>query len=171
MADVTETDLLNAWVDDPEVKVGVAYLEGGGGRVGVLGGGAAVHGAVAPDRDEGGDDGGGPAAVSHTGALAGADRVFDAMLRQAGVLRALAMEELFDFTRCFASAPLPAGGRVAVVTNAGGPGVMAAEAIERMGLTVAPLVAATRERMRRQLPASAALGNPIDIIGDADGER
>ena len=172
MVDVTEMDLLNLWVDDPEVRVGVAYLEG------VLDGRAFWEAARRFTARKpliamkvGTTDAGRRAAVSHTGALAGADRVFDAALRQAGVVRALTMEELFDFTRCFAYAPLPAGGRVAVVTNAGGPGVMAADAIERAGMTVAPIAAATRERMRPDLPASAALGNPIDIIGDADAER
>jgi acetyltransferase len=81
------------------------------------------------------------------------------------------MEELFDYTLCFAYAPLPAGPRVAVVTNAGGPGVMAADAIEHLGLGHAELTRESREAIRSVLPAAASTGNPIDVLGDADAHR
>ncbi len=172
MADLTEVDFLRAWRDDDEVRVAVSYLEG------IRDGRAFMAAARDFTRRKpliamkvGVTDGGRRAAASHTGALAGSDRVVDAAFRQAGIVRAATMEELFDFTRCFAFAPLPAGPNVAIVTNAGGPGVMAADAVERAGLRLAALSGATQERLRASLPPSAALGNPIDIIGDADADR
>ncbi|HWO93221.1 MAG TPA: CoA-binding protein, partial [Dehalococcoidia bacterium] len=172
MADVTEVDVLRAWTADPEVRCAVAYLEG-------IRDGRAFFNAA---RDftarkpliamkVGTTQGGRAAAFSHTGALAGSERVVDAALRQSGIVRALTMEELFDFTRCFAFAPLPAGPNVAIVTNAGGPGVMAADAVERLGLRLAGLSGETIERMRQGLPAAASLRNPVDLIGDADADR
>lgn len=172
MADITEVDLLRAWRDDDEVRVGVAYLEGiRDGRAFLEAARAFTAGKPLIAMKVGTTPAGRAAAFSHTGALAGSDRIVDAAFRQAGVTRAQTMEELFDFTRCFAFLSLPAGLNVAVVTNAGGPGVMAADAIERAGLRLAPLAEETRERLRPHVPRSAALGNPIDIIGDADAER
>lgn len=172
MADLTEVDFLRSWCDDDEVRVAVSYLEG------IRDGRAFMEAARAFTARKplvvmkvGSTDAGRRAAMSHTGALAGSDRIVEAAFQQVGIVRAMTMEELFDFTRCFAFAPLPTGPGVAIVTNAGGPGVMAADAVERVGLALAPLRDATRDRLRAHLPASAGLGNPIDVIGDADADR
>jgi acetyltransferase len=114
---------------------------------------------------------GAQAAASHTGALATRDAVVDAAFRQAGIIRANTMAELFDYTLCFAYAPLPAGRNVAVVTNAGGPAVMASDAIERMGLGLARLSPESERAIRERLPPAAAAGNPIDVLGDGDAAR
>jgi acetyltransferase len=95
----------------------------------------------------------------------------DAAFRQTGVVRAETMEELFDFTRCFAYAPLPDGDRVVVITNAGGPGVMATDAIERTGLHLAELSPTTERLLEESLPEAASLRNPVDVLGDASADR
>ncbi len=111
------------------------------------------------------------AAASHTGALAGSDEVYDSLFRQSGVLRVETLEELFDYARALALQPPPRGNRVAIVTNAGGPGIMATDASVRYGLGIAPLTRETRERLQAQLPPTASVQNPIDLIGDAKEDR
>ncbi len=111
------------------------------------------------------------AAASHTGALAGSDEVYDSLFRQSGVLRADTLEELFDYARALALQPLPKGEKVAIVTNAGGPGIMATDACVRYGLRMAPLTRETREHLRSHLPPTASVQNPIDLIGDAKEDR
>ncbi len=111
------------------------------------------------------------AAASHTGALAGSDEVYDSLFRQSGVLRVETLEELFDYARALALQPPPRGNRVAIVTNAGGPGIMATDASVRYGLHMAPLTRETRERLRVHLPPTASVQNPIDLIGDAKEDR
>lgn len=109
------------------------------------------------------------AVSSHTGALAGSDRVFDAAVLQAGAVRAGTLEELFDLARALAAQPLPRTRTPVIVTNGGGLGILAAAADLR--LDVSPLDDAARERVRAALPAHAALGNPIDLVGDAGAAR
>jgi acetyltransferase len=87
------------------------------------------------------------------------------------VVRAEHFEALFDYAQAFAMQPLPAGRNLAVITNAGGPGIMAADAVESLGLTMATLSEGTRKKLRKALPAAAAVGNPVDVIGDADPDR
>ena len=108
---------------------------------------------------------------SHTGSLAGSDSVYDALLIQSGVQRVETISELFDYAALYTTQPLPHNNRVAIITNAGGPGIMATDAAVRHGLKLAELSDATREKLRQALPAAAALRNPVDVIGDARADR
>ncbi len=114
---------------------------------------------------------GAKAASSHTGALSGSDMVYDTVLRQSGVIRVTTIEEMFDLLAIFANMPMPKDNRVAIVTNAGGLGVMAADALGDHNLTLANFSAETVERLKAKLPAAAAFYNPVDVVGDADAER
>ena len=107
------------------------------------------------------------AASSHTGALAASDTVVDALFRQAGVIRTATLQELFDVAALLSHQPLPAGRRVAIVTNAGGPGILAADACEGSGLELATLSDATRAELRSFLPSSASVTNPVDMLASA----
>lgn len=111
------------------------------------------------------------AAASHTGALASSDAVVEGAFRQAGIIRAYTLDELFDLTLAFSCALLPAGPRVAIITNAGGPGVMAADALARSSLVLGGLSEQTRRRLANVLPSSASIANPVDILGDAEPAR
>lgn len=172
-ADVDEVMLLRAWGADPANNRAIlAYLEG-------IGDGSAF---IAAARDvtkhtpviaikSGTTQSGARAASSHTGALAGSERAYEAAFDQSGVLRARSMQELFDFALAFAYQPLIPGDRLAIVTNAGGPGIIATDAAERSGLKLAELAPATIEALRANLPATASVYNPIDVIGDARADR
>lgn len=111
------------------------------------------------------------AAFSHTGALAGSDLVYDAALRRAGMLRVDTTAELFDAVAILAQPHRPAGGRLAILTNGGGPGVMATDALVRGGGVLARLAPATIDGLSQALPPTWSHGNPVDIIGDAPAER
>ncbi|MFS2219031.1 GNAT family N-acetyltransferase [Telluria sp. Tellsp104] len=111
------------------------------------------------------------AAFSHTGALAGSDLVYDAALRRAGMLRVFSTVELFDAVAILSQARRPAGPRLAILTNGGGPGVMATDALVGGGGTLAQLAPATLAHLSANLPANWSHGNPVDIIGDAPVER
>jgi acetyltransferase len=169
---VNDVDVLEYFGTDSASKVIVGYLEGisDGRRM------IDVARRITPDKPVvvvkvGTTRSGARAAVSHTGALANTDAIVDGALRQAGVIRAATMAELFDYTLAFAYAPLPAGPRVAVVTNAGGPGVMVSDAIERSGLTLSGLSAQCEHVIRTRLPAAASTNNPVDLLGDAGADR
>jgi acetyl coenzyme A synthetase (ADP forming)-like protein len=111
------------------------------------------------------------AASSHTGALAGSDEAYDALFAQCGVLRVESLEELFDYALAFSTQPLPRGNRVAIVTNAGGLGIMTTDAAERYGLSMAEFEAETVARLQAGLPAAANIHNPVDVLGDAREDR
>lgn len=111
------------------------------------------------------------AAASHTGALAGSDEVFDTALRRAGILRVGTTQELFDAVETLARAKPLGGERLAIVTNGGGPGVMAVDALMRSGGTLAPLAGETLAQLDSILPPTWSRANPVDLIGDAPGER
>jgi acetyltransferase len=111
------------------------------------------------------------AAASHTGAMTGSDAVLDAALRQSGVLRVDTIEELFDMAEVLAKQPLPVGPRLAIVTNAGGPGALATDALVLGGGEVAPITDDTLEALNEVLPDSWSHHNPVDVLGDADAER
>jgi acetyl coenzyme A synthetase (ADP forming)-like protein len=110
------------------------------------------------------------AVASHTGSLAGSDELYQALFTQAGILRAETVEDLFEYAVAFANQPLPRGARIAIVTNAGGPGIMAADTCVQHGLEV-PTLESLRLRERCHLPEHAAVTNPIDLIADARSER
>jgi acetyltransferase len=171
-ADVNESDLLDAVAADGETRVIACYLEGvADGRrfLDALRGAAAVKPVVL--LKAGRSPEGARAVSSHTGALAGSDRAFDAAARQAGALRVDTVEELFDIARGLGSQPLPRGRRLVVVTNGGGLGIVATDAARAAGLTMEPPPEPVRRRLAEGLPASAGLGNPVDLVGDADARR
>lgn len=114
---------------------------------------------------------GAKAASSHTGALSGSDKVYDAALAQSGIIRVKTIEDLFDQLTLFSCMPLPEGDRIAIITNAGGLGVMAADACSDYGLTLASFKPETIELLKTKLPESANFYNPVDVIGDADADR
>ena len=111
------------------------------------------------------------AASSHTGALAESDQVVDALFRQAGVIRTATLEELFDVAMLLAHQPVPKGRRVGILTNAGGPGILAADACDARGLEVPALSSKTARRLRSFLPAAASVGNPVDMLAAAEPEH
>jgi acetyltransferase len=111
------------------------------------------------------------AAASHTGALAGSDGAVDAVCRQAGIRRAHDLEEFTDLLRALSVQPALQEPRIAVVTNAGGPGILAADAAERCGLTLPPLADVTIAALKESLPPAAGLNNPVDVVGDAGADR
>ncbi len=111
------------------------------------------------------------AVASHTGSLAGSDEVYQALFKQAGVIRVETVEDLFEYATALASQPLPRGSRVAIVTNAGGPGIMAADTCVQYGLEVPPVPEPERFRQQCSLPPHAGTSNPIDLIADARSER
>jgi len=171
-ADVNESDLLEAVAADPETRVIAGYFEGvadGQRFLDALAAAAAVKPVVL--LKTGRSPEGARAVSSHTGALAGSDRAFDAAVRRAGALRVETVEELFDLARGLGSQPLPRGRRLVVVTNGGGLGIVAADAARAAGLSMEPLGEPVRRRLAEGLPATASLGNPIDLVGDADARR
>ncbi len=170
--DLNESDLLDAVAADAETRVVVGYIEGvADGRrfFEALRAAAAVKPVILLKTGRSVE--GARAVASHTGALAGSDQAFDAAVRQAGAVRARTVEELFDLARGLASQPLPRGRRLLVVTNGGGVGIVATDAAREAGLEVAPLAAGTQARLRAGLPPTASVGNPVDLVGDADAAR
>lgn len=111
------------------------------------------------------------AACSHTGSLAGSDEVVNAIFAQGGILRVDTVEELFDYAKAFSGRRLPRGNRAAIVTNAGGPGIMATDACVRYGLQMAALSEKTQKELKKRLPPTANVKNPVDVIGDAQHDR
>lgn len=114
---------------------------------------------------------GAKAASSHTGALAGSDEVYSALFAQGGILRVDSVDELFDYAKAFIPGELPKGNRVAILTNAGGPGIMATDACVRYGLEMTSISSKTKEELKKYLPPTASTNNPIDVIGDAQHDR
>jgi acetate---CoA ligase (ADP-forming) len=114
---------------------------------------------------------GAKAASSHTGAMAGSEQAYQAAMRQSGIIRVRELEMLFHLADAFASQPLPTGPNLAIVTNSGGPGILAADACEKSNLFMANLSGETIEKLKEFLPTYASLYNPVDIIGDATAER
>ncbi len=148
-ADLNEIDFLQVWGGDPNSKVITAYLEGitDGGRFIEIARQVSKHTPVIAIKS-GTTQAGSRAVSSHTGTLAGSERAYEAAFQQAGVLRAGSVQDLFDMAVAFARQPLPVTDAVAVVTNAGGPGIMATDAIERAGLQLASLAVETQNKLR-----------------------
>ncbi|MEW6219752.1 MAG: acetate--CoA ligase family protein [Thermodesulfobacteriota bacterium] len=172
-ADLSEVDLLLALARDPDTRVILGYLED------IVSGEEFVKAAEeAATRKPvvilkaGTTEAGRLAASSHTGVLAGAEVAYGAAFLRAGVIRADSFAALFDYGTALALQPLPAPGRrVLIITNAGGPGIIAADAVERAGLFPARLDGNTTTALRQRLPPAASLGNPVDVLGDADPSR
>jgi len=169
--DVSGNDLIEYWEDDPGTRVILMYLESFGNprRFTPIARRVSRKKPIAVVKS-GRTKAGARAASSHTGALAGTDLAIDALLSQCGVLRAQSVEELFDMAMAFESLPEPAGNRVAIVTNAGGPGIIIADACESLGLDVVELAPNTQAGLREVFPAEASVRNPVDMIASATGK-
>ena len=171
-ADLDEVDLLAAWENDPHSKVILTYIEGlSEGRKFMEVARRVTQRIPVIAVKSGSTDAGSRAVSSHTGSLAGSARAYDSAFRQSGVLRAESIEHLFDYSLAFAYQPVLRGGRIAIVTNAGGPGVMATDALEQEGLSLASLNRETIDFLHDHLPAAANIYNPIDVLGDAPTDR
>lgn len=167
-ADLNEIDFLKALAVDSDTKVITMYLEGISNGVEFMQTAHEVSKKKPIVAIKSGTTGAGARAVSsHTGALAGSENTYNAAFRQSGIIRARSIEELFDFANCFASQPLPKGSRVAILTNAGGPGIMATDACEREGITLASFERSTVKLLQQALPEAANVYNPVDVLGDA----
>ena len=171
-ADISGNDLIQYWAEDPRTSVILLYLESFGNpkkfseiarRVGRTKPIVAVK--------AGRSSAGSRAAASHTGALATSDAVVGALFRQAGIIRTERLEELFDVAALLSHQPVPRGNRVAILTNAGGPGILAADACEANGLELTSLSERTRAMLRTFLPAAASVGNPVDMLASAPAEH
>lgn len=171
-ADLDESDFLTALASDDDTRVIAGYVESIGSGAGfVKAAEAAALRKPVVILKAGTTAAGSKAASSHTGSLAGADIAYGAAFRRSGVVRAETFESLFDYATAFAMQPVPRGDRVAIITNAGGPGIMAADAVEGSGMQVVALAGSTATALRKKLPAAASVGNPIDVLGDADPGR
>ncbi len=171
-ADVNEIDLLKAWQDDEHTRVILIYNEG------IPNGSEFIQVAREVARRKpvvaiksGVTQAGSRAVSSHTGSLAGSEQAYQAAFRQAGVLRADSMEALFDIALALGYQPELRGDRIAIITNAGGPGILATDALERARLTLARFEYETIHALEKSLPDSASAANPVDVLGDARADR
>jgi len=171
-ADLNEIDFIESSAADPQTNVILCYIEDitDGSRFVKVCTEASRHKPIIILKS-GTSDAGAQAASSHTGALAGSDRAYEAAFTQSGVLRAETMNELFDLARAFSTQPLPQHPRVAVITNSGGPAIVATDAVEKYGLKIARFTKDTIDLLRENLPAEANIYNPVDLIGDARDDR
>ncbi|MFU8771197.1 MAG: acetate--CoA ligase alpha subunit [Anaerolineales bacterium] len=171
-ADVDEIDLLNAWTEDEHSKVIMIYTEG------MANGQEFIRAARKSARKKpivaiksGVTQAGSRAVASHTGSLAGSEQAYQAAFNQAGVLRAETMESLFDIALALGYQPEMTGDRVAIVTNAGGPGILATDSLEHSGLRLARFENETIKKLEQYLPDAASAANPVDVLGDARADR
>ena len=174
-AQVDEREMIRFLLDDPETKVIAMYLEDLTHPHDII---EIINNARKEGKKKpiialkaGRTSEGAGASASHTGALAGADESFKAFFSQAGIIRAEKVSELFDYIKVFSWNPIPNGKRIGIVTNAGGPGVLATDEASIRGLSVHKLSAETRGELTAFLPVAANIGNPVDVVGDADAVR
>jgi acetyl coenzyme A synthetase (ADP forming)-like protein len=171
-ADITGNDLIEYWEHDDRTKLIALYIESFGNPRRFT----TLARRVSPKKPilmvkSGRTEAGARAASSHTGALSGMDRATDALIRQTGVIRARTIDDMMALILGFARCPLPKGRRVAVLTNAGGPGIMATDALVGHGMEQAAIDDETRGRLQERLPVEASVSNPIDMIASADTEN
>jgi acetyltransferase len=171
-ADIDELDLMMSFGDDEETKVIAGYLES------ITDGNIFVRRAEKISNKKpillikaGTSSAGAKAASSHTGSLAGDDTAYEAVFERAGIIRCNSIQQQLDYALAFAHQPFPRGPSIAVITNAGGPGIIAADSIERQGLNFAQLSRQTVAKLTEVLPSAANLLNPIDVLGDALADR
>jgi len=171
-ADIDELEVMKALGSDPETKVIAGYLEN------ISDGNAFVKEAERISYHKpilliksGVTTAGATAASCHTGSLAGNDTAYECVFDRAGIIRCNSVKVQVDYIKAFSNQPLPEGPGVAIVTNAGGAGIMAADAIERQGLTLARPVQETVEKLASHLPRAASLNNPFDVLCDALADR
>jgi acetate---CoA ligase (ADP-forming) len=171
-ADVNEIDLLKAWEDDENTTAILIYNEGipnGAEFIEVARQVARCKPVVAIK--SGVTQAGSRAVSSHTGSLAGSEQAYQAAFQQAGVIRADSMQDLFDMALALAYQPPLAGDRIAIITNAGGPGILATDALERAKLSLARFELETQHALEQYLPDAASAANPVDVLGDARADR
>lgn len=173
-ADISEIDLLYYLKDDEKTKVILLYLEEITDGPGLM---KAAQDVIKESHKpiliikSGRTSEGASAAASHTGSLAGSDEICDAAFRQAGIIRCDNIEDMFNIAIAFAYQPLPESERIAIITNAGGPGVLTTDKAIQKGLKLAELSEETAKKFKRSLPSTANKKNPIDVIGDARADR
>ena len=174
-ADIKENDLLEYLADDPDTKAIAMYLEDIGDPQGFIKVASKTFwekGKPIICIKSGRSAEGAKAVSSHTGSLAGSDAEYEAIFKQSGVQRVDTITELFDLAALYTTQPMPKGSRLAIITNAGGPGIIATDAAIAAGLSIAPLQDATKAKLQPPvLPEAAALNNPVDVIGDARSDR
>ncbi len=172
-ADLNENDMLEIIKDDPQTDVILLYIEdlSQPKRFIELAREITIKRKPILAIKSGRTIEGAKAASSHTGALASSDEVYDSLFHQCGVLRVETFEEMFDYARAFANQPLPKSNRMAIVTNAGGPGIMAVDACIRHGLQLSSFDEKTTSALKAGLPQTANINNPVDVIGDAREDR
>ncbi len=171
-ADLNETDFLEYFAKDPDTDVILGYIED------VIDGKRFIEIAKEVTKikpviiiKSGSTETGARAASSHTGALGGSDRAFMEAFRKAGIIRAYGIQDLFDTAEMFVSKKIPKGERLLIITNAGGPGIIAADTADKLGIKLDPMTRKSIDAIAEKLPSTASLYNPVDIIGDATSER
>jgi len=175
-ADVDELDLLRYYYNDPDTDVVMIYMEelSRGAQefiteVREMTSGTNPTHVIAIK--SGSSDAGAKAAASHTGALAGSDALYDAIFTMSGILRCVSVNQLFDYAQAFAGNKYPTGDKIAIITNAGGPGIIATDMSEQSGLKLAQFSEDTIKELKKYLPPTANFHNPVDVIGDAARDR
>jgi len=171
-ADVNEIDLLEEWAGDEKTKVILMYIEEltAGQKFLETAKTVAKQKPVVAIKS-GVTQSGARAVSSHTGSLAGSEQAYHAAFQQAGVIRADSMQELFDMALAFGYQPKLQGKNIAIITNAGGPGILATDALERAGLSLARFENHTLQELEKTLPDAASASNPVDVLGDALADR
>ena len=171
-ADVDEVDLLRAWADDETSKVILCYIEGlpDGQEFIRVARQVSKHKPIVALKS-GVTQAGSRAVSSHTGSLAGSEQAYEAAFRQAGVVRAGSLQDLFDYALAFAYLPPLQGDRIAIITNAGGPGILATDALEQADLQLARFDVECIQALEQFLPDAASAANPVDVLGDARADR
>ncbi|MEM2093530.1 MAG: acetate--CoA ligase family protein, partial [Candidatus Bathyarchaeia archaeon] len=171
-ADLAAADFIEALGEDLKTKVIALYIEGvkSGERFIDVAKRVAKRKPIIAIK-AGTTEAGVRAVSSHTGSLAGSDVAYSAAFKKAGIIRVETLEELFNFVLAFGSQPIPKGKRVLIVTNGGGPGILATDACEKLGLELPLLEPELIEHLRGHMPPHASLNNPIDVLGDADENR
>lgn len=171
-ADITETEVLKFLGDDPDTDVIAGYIEGVKDGMEFL----SVSMEVSKRKPiiilkSGNSDAGARAVSSHTGTLAGMEKVYKAAFTKSSIIRANTIEELLNYAKVFSCQPLPKENRLAIITNAGGPGIIAADACEISSVKMATFSNGTIKKLRESLPPICSIYNPVDVVGDADAKR
>ncbi|MGD0754074.1 MAG: acetate--CoA ligase family protein [Bacteroidales bacterium] len=172
--DISEIDLIYYLMEDDNTKVILLYLEevtDGRALMKAARDVTSLSGKPILLLKAGRTEAGASAAASHTGSLAGNDEIYDAAFKQAGIIRCDNIEEMFNIAIAFAYQPAPRSNKVAIITNAGGPGVLTTDAAIHNGLQLAKFSEETTREFRKCLPANANIKNPVDVVGDARADR
>jgi acetyltransferase len=171
-ADISSNDLIEYWREDKKTRLILMYIENFGNPTNFT----KIAREVTKEKPiiavkSGRTRQGAKAASSHTGSLAGADMGVDALFSQCGVMRTTSIEELYDVAMMLSSQPVPKGNRVAIVTNAGGPGILATDSIVSHGMELPALPARSRNLLKKHLPDEVSFNNPLDLVAGATGEH